>query len=315
MPVVTPGGGSGGTTALTIAEVDGNPSVSANALIVSNGTLTDSGGGTATVTTGGGGGSGSVVFQEEGSAVGTGTILNFVGSAVTTTFSGGTAIATISAGGGDFPLGMAAPDTIPGSPGSWDQEWEGTADTLPGGWSWVSAGTPTFTINSWYPSWFTIERPASTNTEYKLRLSSFTMAATSGLWMKLGMGGLFGASSQYEWMIYDSTSANGYGFGCHNGNVWLARQCVSSSLSNRGTHSATGFGSHMYLGVTRNSNNWTTYLSYDGVNWTRIQSADSQTFTVDRLEMRWSNDSISGMATRASCDWIRYRTDNEFPRP
>lgn len=54
MPIVAPSTGSGGTTALTIAEVDGAPSVSANALIVSNGSLTDSGGGTATVVTGAG---------------------------------------------------------------------------------------------------------------------------------------------------------------------------------------------------------------------------------------------------------------------
>jgi len=54
MPVVPPDTNSGGTTALTIAEVDGAPSVSANALIVSNGSLTDSGGGTATVVTGAG---------------------------------------------------------------------------------------------------------------------------------------------------------------------------------------------------------------------------------------------------------------------
>lgn len=96
MPVYPPAAG-GGTTALTIAEVDGNPSLSANALIVSNGSLTNSGGGTATVVTGGGGG-GSVTFHDEGAAIGTGTILNFVGAGVTATFSGGTAIATISGG-------------------------------------------------------------------------------------------------------------------------------------------------------------------------------------------------------------------------
>jgi hypothetical protein len=44
------------------------------------------------------GGGGSVTFAEEGSAVGTGTILNFVGAGVTATFSGGTAIATIPGG-------------------------------------------------------------------------------------------------------------------------------------------------------------------------------------------------------------------------
>lgn len=56
MPIVAPGGGSSGTTALTITEGDGAPSISANALVVTNGTLTDSGGGTATLAITGGGG-------------------------------------------------------------------------------------------------------------------------------------------------------------------------------------------------------------------------------------------------------------------
>lgn len=54
MPIVAPGSG-GGTSSLTVAEVDGAPSVTTTTLIVSNGSLTDSGGGTATVVTGAGG--------------------------------------------------------------------------------------------------------------------------------------------------------------------------------------------------------------------------------------------------------------------
>lgn len=46
----------------------------------------------------GGGGGGSVTFQDEGSAIGTGTILNFVGAGVSAAYSGGTVTATISGG-------------------------------------------------------------------------------------------------------------------------------------------------------------------------------------------------------------------------
>lgn len=53
------------------------------------------------------GGGGSVTFYEEGSAVGTGTLLNFVGSGVTATFSGGTAIATVAAGTAGFTFSGA----------------------------------------------------------------------------------------------------------------------------------------------------------------------------------------------------------------
>lgn len=261
-----------------------------------------------------GGGGSSLTVADEGSPLSTAaTTLDFVGAGVVATGSGATKTITIAGGGG--PPGQGAPDKVPGSPGSNDEEWEGTADTLPTDWAWVGT-TPTFSINSSYPSWLVIERAAATSTEYKLRKSNFTMAGTSGLWVKMGVGYHYGTSSQFEFMIYDSTSANGYGFGMHNGYVPVARQCISSSLSNRGTGfqqaQRAGF---MYFGVMRVSNTWTTYHSIDGINWMVIQTADSQTFTVDRLELRYSSDSVSNIATRGTVDWIRYRTDNLFPRP
>ena len=49
--------GGGGTASITVEEVDGTPSVSnVNTIVVSNGTLTDDGGGQVTISTGGGGG-------------------------------------------------------------------------------------------------------------------------------------------------------------------------------------------------------------------------------------------------------------------
>lgn len=52
MPIIPPSGGGG--SSLTIAEVDGSPSLTATTLVVSNASLTDSGGGTATLVTGAG---------------------------------------------------------------------------------------------------------------------------------------------------------------------------------------------------------------------------------------------------------------------
>jgi hypothetical protein len=53
MPIIPPGGGGGGAS-LTVTEGDGSPSLTATTLVVSNGSLTDSGGGTATIVTGAG---------------------------------------------------------------------------------------------------------------------------------------------------------------------------------------------------------------------------------------------------------------------
>lgn len=66
---VTSGGGGGGSFNLTVEEQDGNPTVSnVNTIRVSNGTLTDEGGGVVSITTGGG----SVAVQAFGEVIDTG---------------------------------------------------------------------------------------------------------------------------------------------------------------------------------------------------------------------------------------------------
>ena len=65
--LVTSGGGGGGGTALTVEEQDGNPTVTnVNTIRVSNGTLTNEGGGIVSIITGGGG---SVPSAEYGEVV------------------------------------------------------------------------------------------------------------------------------------------------------------------------------------------------------------------------------------------------------
>ena len=67
--VTSGGGGGGGSFNLTVEEQDGNPSVSnVNTIRVSNGTLTDEGGGVVSITTGGG----SVAVQAFGEVIDTG---------------------------------------------------------------------------------------------------------------------------------------------------------------------------------------------------------------------------------------------------
>ena len=70
--------GVSSTDGLTVEEIDGNPTVHpVNTIKVSNGTLTDDGGGVVTITTGGGGGSGTVT------SVGTG--VGLTGGPITVT--------------------------------------------------------------------------------------------------------------------------------------------------------------------------------------------------------------------------------------
>lgn len=213
------------------------------------------------------------------------------------------------------PVGNYLGDAYPASPGAEDEEFEGTADTLPTDWAWVSAA-PSFRLNSDYPSLFVIDRAANDSTERKLRKSNFTMDATSGLWVKMGIDYKYGDTGQFEFMIYDSASSTGYGFGIHNGYVPIARQSTSGGAPvNRGTGRQYSQAARWtYLGVKRVSNTWETWYSDDGVNWTLIQTIDTLAFTVARLELRWSGGAV-GYAASARVDWIRYRTDNNFPKP
>lgn len=265
-------------------------------------------------------GSNVAIITSNGSNALLGPFVNFA-SGAGIAFAAASNTLTISAtgggtGSGDFPLGLAAPDKIPASPGAEDQEFEGTADTLPTDFSWL-AEPASWSLNSTMPSWWIWERAASNTTEYKARIANFAMAATSGLWVKMGNGVHNSASSQWEWIIYDSSSSNGYGAGVHNGNTWVARDSNAGTLANRGTVTAEALkGDHAVIGVIRVSDTWTTYVSRDGIHFQCIQTADTRAFTVARLEFRWSADAGGGAyLSRAGVDWIRYRTDNLFPKP
>lgn len=84
---------------------------------------------------------GSVVFFEEGSAVGTATNLNFVGAGVTATYSGGTAIATISGGTAAGSIVFLDEGNVAGTATHFDVV--GTAGTVS-----YSGGTATLTLSA-----------------------------------------------------------------------------------------------------------------------------------------------------------------------
>jgi hypothetical protein len=65
--IVVVSGLIGGSSSLTVKEVDGSPNVTTvDTIVVSNGTLTDDGGGQVTITTGGGGGGGTTYTAGSG---------------------------------------------------------------------------------------------------------------------------------------------------------------------------------------------------------------------------------------------------------
>ena len=106
---VTPtSGGGGGGSSLTVEEQDGVPSVSpVNTIRVSNGTLTDEGGGVVSIVTGGGGTPASQAFGEIIQPSGGSTI------ALTTTYTGWNTGAVGELSGITFASGVGSdPDTL-----------------------------------------------------------------------------------------------------------------------------------------------------------------------------------------------------------
>lgn len=117
----------------TVREVDGDPSIDASVLEVSNGSLTESAPGVATVVTGGGAGSGIRFRELDGSPnvspvddviVPNGTILSVAGSTIRLSFRPDSDYA------GSFELAGAGPSTGDIPDGKWGWWWDLTRGKL-----------------------------------------------------------------------------------------------------------------------------------------------------------------------------------------
>jgi hypothetical protein len=147
---------SGPIAALEVKEVDGSPDVNNVTIIrVSNGTLTDNGGGQVTINTTGGGGTALTVKEVDGSPsvanvntirVSNGTLIDDGGGQVTITTGGG------GGGGGANSSSFQAFDiqVPPTSPSALDDEFNGSS--LDAKWTQVNwAGLTSYDVNSTKP--------------------------------------------------------------------------------------------------------------------------------------------------------------------
>lgn len=218
---------------------------------------------------------------------------------------------SISVGGniGDIP---------PTTPGTYDEEFNGTADTLPAGtWDTTPSGSDVFTLNSRWPSLLTVEGTGAAT--YQWSRTSFTAGATFGIWAKFFMGGWRAADDpQLRLYVTDSTDGERRGIELR---VTGTQSATFRGLKRTGAGAEAVWGSAItaaypltsfYVGMTRTSNSWVCWVSMDGVAWIKQAAAESQTFTVDRWRMLFKT-SVDGCML--GCDWIRYRTDTAFPRP
>lgn len=290
-------------------------------LRVPAGSLVDDTGGKVTVTIPTSGGGGGVTVADEGTPLATtGTTLDFVGAGVTASGTGATKTITIPGGGsGTFPIGLAMPDTIPASAGTYDEEFEGTADTLPANWAWEGTA-PSFDLNDDFPSWLVALRPVSTSTEYSLVRSSFAPGGGPwGIWARMSAGGHAGGyNMSFRMYVSDADDSEA---------IYIKWEMSQSALSGysrvsnsdsqlSGAGAPAGMLTGYYFGITRAADGkWSAWYSNDGVGWRPLSQGTTNAFTPDRLRfvMTAADGNVSPIPY--GIDWVRSRADVNFPHP
>lgn len=223
----------------------------------------------------------------------------------------------------DLGISVGLADRKPSTPGTYDEEWEGTANTLPSGWSWGSApsGSDSWTVNSNWPSLLTVE--GTGNAQYLLTKASVTPGSgTFGVWTKGFFGPVADTANDWRIFVWNSGETDGLGIDLFaaSGTTPSVRgvKVVSSSPNTAFGSGATGDSlgiivSEFYFGLTRDGSNvWTAWYSNNGIAWSRLGSTESASFTIDHLELRLCTNSVR---TFSGCDWVRTRSDNLFPKP
>jgi hypothetical protein len=230
-----------------------------------------------------------------------------------------TGLTWATAGSVSVSTGGNLGDVPPTSPGTYDEEWGGTADTLPSGWAWASApsGSDAWFLNSRWPGMLTVEGVG--NTSYTLTRSTFTAAATFGLWGHIFAGG-HGVTGDSNGMRIgvadDATPTNRRAIDLRWTTTAGTNSARSLSITSGGGEAAGAtinipLVSDIYFGITRASNVWQTYFSNNGISWMRVNTSASHTFTVDRIQCIFKTGSEPSLV---GIDWLRYRTDANPPR-
>jgi hypothetical protein len=210
-------------------------------------------------------------------------------------------------------------DVVPDTPGLYDEEFNGTLNTLPTDWAWTSAPSGS---DAWYvnrpslPSWLTLY--GNGNTDYFLTRSNFTPSGDFGLWAKVMVGpAVDSVRCDFRMYIYNSAQTEGRCIEIYppaNNPSFRALRKISNSESawSAGGGSAAGAGSTIYyVGLTRTSGNvWQAWGSNTGIGYQAFGAAQTHSFTLNRIVFSMSNSSIKSLN---GIDWVRYRSDLEFP--
>lgn len=215
-------------------------------------------------------------------------------------------------------------DWKPSSPGTYDDEFEGAADTVPSGWSLspTPSGSDELKVNTRWPSIFQVSGTGGTS--YTLTRGSFTPGAGDfGIWAKCFVVPNKSAGPDFRFYLYNSGETEGKAIELY---APADNDLRVRGLEKVGGAENTAFGivgsgvslsndnTCVYIGLTRTSGNvWRGFYSNNGIAWQQYGSASSaHSFTVDKIKITFATITSP---TFVAMDWVRYRADTEFPRP
>lgn len=257
------------------------------------------------VGTGGGAAISGITVKDEGVSLGAeATTLDFVGAGVSASGSGSTKTITISGSGSGFE-GHEDFWTPPDSAGTYDEEFAGTADTLPTNWSWTTepTGSNSWKLNSRWKRCLIIERAATDTTTFELRRTSLTPGAIDiGFWwyMDIGIGQWNNNTTTAEVLFRDSSGNAGFGMRLVKTSVLAvtSRDRTGGVTSDVSAENAANNDTRMglFCGVTRKTsdNTWRAMISGDGRAWTHLGATTTRSVTIDHMQVTFTAGNNAG---------------------
>jgi hypothetical protein len=222
-----------------------------------------------------------------------------------------------SAASWQYAINLA--DVPPSSPGLYDEEFNGTLNTLPTNWAWTVApsGSDAWYVNKpSFPSWLLLYGDG--NTDYFLTRSTFNPTGDFGIWCKCMVGtAADSVRCDFRMYVYNSGKTEGRAVEVYPPQndprlrSLKTNSNAESAWSSSGGYAAGSGSTVYYLGLTRSSSNvWRAWGSMNGFGYQQIGGPETHSFTVDKIVFSMSN---SSMKCLNGIDWIRYRSDLDFP--
>lgn len=204
-------------------------------------------------------------------------------------------------------LGSYSPNDIPTSPSAIDDEFNsGSGSVLPN-WTVTTSGSPSWDVNTTWKSWLY----ANFTGDQQIVISkAYAPAGAFTVTMRVS----YSTQANYQQLsitAYDSDESDailcGYGYGGTLPHaVGFVHSRDSSSWNYNRKSLVLPLNSCVYVHMQRDaSNNWRTWISFDGMSYWPVSTVYSKTLTVHHVNITLAQAGATN-PTRAGVDWVRF---------